>query len=109
MGTKAAIYLRTSLDHTGEELAVRRHREDCHRIARERGWEVAEEYVDNSISSKKGVTRPAYDRMRADYLAGRFDALLCWDLDRLMRVPRQLEDWIDAAEATGFPVVTANR
>lgn len=35
-------------------------------------------------------------------------ALVCWDLDRLTRQPRQLEDWIDRAKSRGLLVVTAN-
>lgn len=106
---KTAIYLRVSLDATGEGLAVERQREDCERIARERGWTIVETYTDNSISAyAKTKKRPAYDRMVADYAAGRFTALVCWDLDRLTRQPRQLEDWIDAAEERGLRLVTAN-
>lgn len=107
--TNAALYLRVSLDATGENLAVERQREDCRRIAAERGWTITEEYVDNSISaSKRAVKRPAYDRMVSDFAAGHFDALVCWDLDRLTRQPRQLEDWIDAAEERGLLLTTAN-
>jgi len=46
--------------------------------------------------------------MEADYGAGKFDALVCWDLDRLTRQPRQLEDWIDAAEGRGLSIVTVD-
>lgn len=107
--TRAAVYLRVSLDQTGEHLAVERQREDCLALAAARGWEVAEEYVDNSISASDArKARPAYSQMCADYAAGKFDALLCYDLDRLTRQPRQLEDWIDAAEQRGLLLVTAN-
>jgi len=103
------VYLRVSLDATGEHLAVDRQREDCLALVGQRGWTVAEEYVDNSVSaSDKRKARPAYDRMVSDYAAGRFDALVCWDLDRLTRQPRQLEDWIEAAEDRGLRLVTAN-
>ena len=53
---RAAIYLRVSLDSTGEQLAVQRQREDCRKIAADRGWTVVGEYVDNSVSAsgKKG-------------------------------------------------------
>lgn len=37
-----------------------------------------------------------------------FAAIICWDLDRLTRQPRQLEDWIDAAEDRALQLVTAN-
>lgn len=106
---RAAIYLRISLDQTGEGLGVQRQREACARIAQERGWTVTREYADNSISaSDKRTRRPQYDQMAEDYTAGQFDALICWDLDRLTRQPRQLEDWIDAAEERGLKLVTAN-
>jgi len=106
---RAALYLRVSLDRTGEQLAVTRQREACTKIATDRGWTVTCEYIDNSISaSSSAKLRPEYERMRADYEAGLFDALVCWDLDRLTRQPRQLEDWIDAAEGKQLAIVTAN-
>lgn len=105
----AALYLRVSLDTTGEELAIKRQREDCLKIIQQRGWTLAGEYVDNSISASDArKRRPGYDRLCEDYDAGRFDAIICWDLDRLTRQPRQLEDWIDRAEKHGLKVVTAN-
>lgn len=106
---RAAVYLRQSLDATGEQLAVTRQREDCLKIARDRGWTVTEEYVDPSVSASDAKkNRPAYNRLVEDFNRGRFDALVCWDLDRLTRQPRQLEDWIDAAEGRGLRLVTAN-
>ncbi len=109
MSTRAAIYLRVSLDQTGEQLAVSRQREDCRRIAEQRGWEVVKEYVDNSISASDAKkNRPAYNQMVEDYADSHFDALVCWDLDRLTRQPRQLEDWVEAAEHRGLLLVTAS-
>lgn len=104
-----AVYLRISLDATGEQLAIQRQREDCLKIATDRGWKVVDEYVDNSVSaSDRSKVRPGYDRMVADFAEGKFDALVCYDLDRLSRQPRQLEDWIDRAEDKGLILVTAN-
>ncbi len=109
MQTSAAIYLRVSLDHEMDGRTIDRHRQDCQRIARERGWTIHREYVDQSISATdKAKTRPGYDAMVADYQAGKFSAIICWDLDRLTRQPRQLEDWIEAAEDRGLVLVTAN-
>lgn len=106
---RAAIYLRVSLDRSGEGLAVERQREDCLQIVEARGWTLVETYTEDPISAfNRGKTRPAYDRMVEDYRAGRFNALVAWDLDRLTRQPRQLEDWIDAAESHGLRLVTAN-
>lgn len=110
MTKRAAIYLRISEDKTGEEKGVDRQLQDALALIRERGWvQAGDPYQDNSISaSKRNVLRPAYDRMVADYQAGKFDAIVCYDLDRLTRQPRQLEDWIDAAQETGLAIVTTN-
>lgn len=43
-----------------------------------------------------------------EYEAGLLDAIVCYDLDRLTRQPRELEDWIDRAEFRGLLLVTAN-
>ncbi|MCV7579576.1 recombinase family protein [Micrococcus luteus] len=106
---RAAIYLRISLDRYGDGLAVDRQREDCERIVEERGWDLVAIYDDPSISASSRTTiRPGYEQMIRDWTAGKFDAIVCWDLDRLTRQPRQLEDWIDAAEQRGLLLVTAN-
>lgn len=106
---KAAIYLRISLDPEMDGLAIERQREQCEALAAYRQWEVVETYVDQSKSATdRTKVRPAYDRMVADYKAGAFDAIICYDLDRLTRQPRQLEDWIDSAELRGLALVTAN-
>jgi site-specific DNA recombinase len=106
---RAAVYLRISLDSTGEGLAVERQRRECRAIIEARGWQADGEYVDNSISASDArKNRPGYDALVRAYQAGQFDALVTYDLDRLTRQPRQLEDWIDAAESRGLALVTAN-
>ncbi|BDB44546.1 hypothetical protein IWGMT90018_49920 [Mycobacterium kiyosense] len=67
------------------------------------------EFVDSSVSASDArKNRPGYDALLRAYEAGEFDALVCYDLDRLTRQPRQLEDWIEAAEERGLALVTAN-
>ena len=106
---RAAVYLRISQDREMDGLAIERQRQDCEALARSRRWEVVETYVDQSKSATdKTKKRPSYDRMVSDYEAGRFSAIVCYDLDRLTRQPRQLEDWIDRAETRGLALVTAN-
>ena len=106
---RAALYLRMSLDHTGEKLGIERQREQCESICAQHGWQIVGVYEDNSISATDARKyRPGYDNLVQAYAAGQFDALVCYDLDRLTRQPRQLEDWIDAAEGRGLAVVTAN-
>lgn len=106
---KAAIYLRISQDREMDGLAIERQREDCENLAQLKRWEVVETYVDQSKSATdRTKNRPDYDRMVRDYDAGLFDAIICYDLDRLTRQPRQLEEWIERAETGGLALVTAN-
>lgn len=109
MTITAAVYLRISLDRHGDGLAIDRQREDCLSMIEHRGWTLYGIYDDPSISASDArKNRPGYDRMVKDWKAGKFEAIVCWDLDRLTRQPRQLEDWIDAAEQRGLRLVTAN-
>lgn len=76
-------------------------------LIKRKGWTLVEEYVDNGVSAyARKVKRPAYDRLEADYEAGRFDVIVCWDFDRLTRQPRQLERWIDLGSQRGLVILT---
>lgn len=107
----AAIYARISRDATGEALGVARQLEDGRKIAADRGWIVAEEYVDNDISAYSGKQRPAYERMLTDIESGARDAVIVYNLDRLTRRPIELEQFTGICERAGlehFATVTAD-
>ena len=108
---RAAIYARISRDVTGEGLGVERQLADCRALASERGWAVAEEYVDNDISAYKSKRRPSYQRMIEDIEAGQRDAVLAYHTDRLTRRPIELEQFVQVCERAGlqqFATVTAD-
>ncbi|WP_104126417.1 recombinase family protein [Cryobacterium sp. Y57] len=107
----AAIYARISRDVTGEGLGVERQLADCRQLAADRGWTVAEEYVDNDISAYKGKRRPSYERMLEDIAAGQRDAVIVYNTDRLTRRPIELEEFVQICESAGvqqFATVTAD-
>ena len=102
----ACMYLRLSLDRTGEMLGVDRQRDAALDICARQGW-TAREYVDNSVSASKARgPDSAYGRIMADARAGRVKVVIVWDLDRLTRSPREIEDWIDLCEQHGVRLVT---
>ncbi len=105
---KAAIYMRISLDSTGQGLGIERQREACLRHAAYKGWEVAGEYVDNSVSATKKKPRPQYQRLLEDVKGGGIDVVLAWKLDRLTRKPIEIEDWINLHESHGVNLATAD-
>lgn len=98
----AAVYARISLDQEGNALGVKRQLADCHRLADELGWVVAEEYVDNDVSAFSGARRPNYERMLADISEGTRDAVLVYHLDRLTRRPIELERFVEVVTAAGM-------
>ncbi|MBW8780377.1 MAG: recombinase family protein [Acidobacteria bacterium] len=91
----AAVYARISSDQEGTSLGVLRQLEDCRRLARELGWEVAEEYVDNDVSAFSGKRRPRYEEMLEDLRSGLRDAVVVYHVDRLTRRPIELERFVE--------------
>lgn len=63
---RAAIHLRIGQDRPS--------------LARLHRWEVVATYVDQSKPATDKTKQPAYGRMVADYEAGRFSAIVCYDL-----------------------------
>lgn len=95
---RAGIYARISQDADGTALGVQRQIDDCTKEATRRGWDVVESYVDNDVSATRSKTRPQYTRMIDAVTTGDLEALIVWDVDRLTRTPRELEDIIDLAD-----------
>lgn len=104
-----AMYLRQSKDSEGEGLAIDRQRTNCARLVEAEGWPVEEArvYVDNAVSATSNKPRPAYQRLVADVKAGRVDVVVAWNLDRLTRKPREIEDWLDLHEEFGVNLMTS--
>src|SRR4051812_5487806 len=97
---KAALYARVStLEQTTENQLI-----ELRRYIEARGW-IATEYVDTGVSGSKD-RRPALDQLTADVRRHRFDAVLCWRLDRLGRNLRHLVLLLDEWQARGVAFVT---
>jgi DNA invertase Pin-like site-specific DNA recombinase len=79
-------------------MGVARQLEDCERLAGRKGWVIVERFVDDDVSAWSGKRRPEYARCLEALDAGVLDGLLVYDLDRLHRQPRELEDFIGLCE-----------
>src|SRR5579859_1316838 len=89
---KVGLYLRVST--SGQ--TVENQRQDLERVAQQRGWDVAEVYIDHGISGAKGRDkRPAFDRMCKDASRGKLDVVAAWSIDRLGRTLSHLANFID--------------
>ena len=100
-----ALYLRQSQDTSGQGVAIERQRTECLAYAQANNLTVGREYTDNDRSASSGV-REAYQRLLADIKAGSVTGVLAWDLDRLHRQPRELEDFIDLADTRHILLAT---
>lgn len=102
MTIRTAIYVRISLDRQGSGLGIERQEEDCRKKAAALGWEVVGVYQDNDRSASKAkVRRLGYERMLRDIELGLLDAVLIWDLDRLVRRPMELEQFMELVDRKG--------
>ncbi|MGJ0388760.1 recombinase family protein [Microbacterium sp. CGR1] len=103
---RAAIYTRISEDKDGDELGVERQEQDCRRLAAAKGWEVVQVFEENDTSAYRSKVRPKYQAMTEAVRAGDVQAIVVWDVDRLSRTPRELEDVIDFADSHGLALAS---
>lgn len=102
---RAAVYVRQSLDRTGDELGVQRQEEECRRLCASRGYEVVELVQDNNRSATTGE-RPGYQRLLGMIESKAIDVVVVLRVDRLLRRLTELESLIDLSERTGVVIVT---
>jgi site-specific DNA recombinase len=102
---RAAVYVRQSLDRTGESLAVTRQEAECRELAERNGWDVARIYCDNDKSATNG-NRPQWTQLLADLKDGQYDVLVCWHTDRLYRRLRDLVDLVEIAESRALRIAS---
>jgi site-specific DNA recombinase len=117
VASRAGIYTRISrvrVNSHEETLGVERQLPPCRDLCERLGWDVDPRpyteggtlYVDNDLSAFSGARRPAYQRMLEDVKAGRIDAIVAWDADRLTRQLRESADIIDLAHDHGTQLAT---
>lgn len=93
MSTRAAIYVRQSID---KSEGIERQRRRCEELVLDREWELIEVYEDNDTSaSKRRGKKTRWARMLLDAEAKRFDVVVAVNLDRLIRSQRDLLSLLD--------------
>jgi site-specific DNA recombinase len=110
MGTRAAIYCRISEDRHGTGIKVGDQETDCRALAERLGLTVVKVYEDNDLTAHKGSKRykerPGYRDLLTAIRAGRVDAVLATETERLHRDSRELLDYIDACQPYDVPTYT---
>lgn len=104
-------YARISRDDALEGRGVARQSADIADVCDRNGWELGDVLVDNDVSASRysRKVRPGYQKLVDAIAAGTVDRAVVYDLDRLLRQPRQLEDLIDLCETRpGFELHSIN-
>ena len=85
MALRAVLYLRLSLDRTGEKASIDIQERDCRELCDRQGWTVVSVEVDRDVSGYKKVPTPGLDAALERVTSGEADRLVCWKVDRLTR------------------------
>lgn len=88
---KVSIYVRLSEDSKGTGLGVQRQEKECREFAEQKGWTVERVFTDNDLSATTGIRRPGFEEL----LANKPQAIVCWHIDRLVRLSKDLERVIE--------------
>lgn len=89
---KAGIYARVSTDEQAKDgTSLDTQRERCRAFVQARGWELADEYVDDGVSGSRS-SRPELDRLMADCRSGALQAVVFSKFDRFSRNRQHLEN-----------------
>ena len=111
LGQSAAVYLRKSRMEEGldTEEVLRRHRQGLDECAQYHGLCIAE-YYPEVVSGESLYARPQMLRLLEAVEAGRYDAVLCMDLDRLSRGRMKDQGIIlDTFKDSGTRIVTPEK
>lgn len=123
-GLRVGAYVRVSEDKSDDAEAVGRQQKDTAALIEREGGTVAHVYEENDTSAyrkrrvqrtdERGQTltvyrvlRPVYQQMLTDLRSGVIDAAVVYDVDRLARDPRDLEDAIEVVEHYKRPILGA--
>lgn len=106
--TPAVAYYRCSTAQQEESIPAQR--DTVERYARENGYRILREYVDEGISGDDTTKRAAFLRMIGDAKEQRdFDTILCWDQDRFGRFDTiDMGEWVAPLRRAGVGLVTVS-
>jgi putative DNA-invertase from lambdoid prophage Rac len=97
---KVALYARVSTANKGQDVDLQ-----LREYAKQRGWTVVSEYVDQGVSGSKD-SRPELNRLMLDAKQRKIDTVLVWKLDRFGRSLKHLVNALAELEAVGVAFVS---
>jgi site-specific DNA recombinase len=81
----AALYMRVSSDKQREKSTIQSQKDLLPKLARDGGYTIFKQYVDDGISGETIEARPAFSQLLLDAEQKKFQAVFVVDFDRLSR------------------------
>jgi len=100
---KATLYARVSTSNHGQDVGLQL--DELRAVARQRGWQVVDEYIDEGVSGSK-QSRPALDRLMTAVRSGQADVVAVWRFDRFARSTRHLLAALDEFRQVGVDFIS---
>lgn len=100
---RVVLYARVSTVNHGQDVGLQL--DELRRVAQQRGWQVAGEYVDEGISGSK-ESRPALDKLMAAARGGKIDLVAVWRFDRFARSTQHLLSALDEFRSLGVDFIS---
>jgi len=100
---KVGVYARVSKAEKDDPSSIPVQLATCRKRAEKEGWEVVAEYKDLGKSGwNPRVRREHFERLLSDVELGRVDAILCREIERLLRQMKDGRRIVDLHESVGF-------
>jgi DNA invertase Pin-like site-specific DNA recombinase len=100
---RTALYARVSTTGHGQDVGLQL--DELRQVAKQRGWNVVAEHVDDGVSGAT-TSRPALDRLMEAARRGHLDLVAVWKLDRLGRRLQHLLQVLDELQHLGVGFVS---
>lgn len=95
---KAALYVRVSTEEQAKEgYSIAAQKQRLNEFAKSQGWEIYKVYVDEGFSAKN-LERPKMQKMIDDIKKNKFEVVLVYRLDRLVRSVVDLHELLNLFE-----------
>jgi len=95
---KAAIYVRVSTDEQAKEgYSIGAQQDRITKFIESQGWIISDFYIDDGYSAKD-LNRPEIQRLIRDAKSGKFNVVVFYKLDRLVRSVRDLHELLQLFE-----------
>ncbi len=100
---RTALYARVSTTGHGQDVGLQL--DELRQVARQRGWNVVAEHVDDGVSGA-ATSRPALDRLMDSARRGHLDLVAVWRFDRFARSTQHLLVALDEFRTLGVDFIS---